>query len=364
MAFDAFISYSRMDKATADAACATLESAGIRCWIAPRDVPPGSQWAGAIIGAIDLSRVMVLIFSSQANISNQIHREVERSVSKGIPIIPLRIEDVSPTSSMEYFLGSIHWLDALEPPLEQHLERLAETVKSCLDLNQNGKETLARSGTTQHGSTSPKAHLAIQAQTEGMLRDHSSHQDRAQLHQRSGHRWAALGALCLLIAACSGTAIYYLKFGQDTKVNVAAEVGIPPIAQDTRRYDGMWIGSLVCESTPSGLPGWKYELAGRVRNGIFHGQRGPEGKPGSEAFDGTIELDGTAEISQKGISGDSKTDAFHRPIGTEYRNTYLGRFDGSHGKLTRLDRASCNVNFTTQAEAQRSMEESSPPAPR
>jgi TIR domain len=41
MNFDAFISYSANDKVIADAACATLERAGIRCWIAPRDVVPG-----------------------------------------------------------------------------------------------------------------------------------------------------------------------------------------------------------------------------------------------------------------------------------------------------------------------------------
>jgi len=56
----------------------------------------------------------------------------------------------------------------------------------------------------------------------------------------------------------------------------------PPVAPDIRRFDGIWIGTLTCESTLSELPGWSYELVGNVRNGIFHSQRGPEGKPGSE----------------------------------------------------------------------------------
>ena len=77
-----------------------------------------------------------------------------------------------------------------------------------------------------------------------------------------------------------------------------------------------------------------------------------------------IEPDGTAEISQLGISGESKTDPFHRPTGTEFRNTYAGRFDRSHGTLTRLDRASCNIDLTSQAEAQRSVEKSNATAPR
>jgi hypothetical protein len=112
MAFDTFISYSSKDKPAADAACAVLEQTGIRCWIAPRDIRPGGEYGGAIIEAIDQCRVMVLIFSSSANNSRQIHREIERAVSKGVPIIPVRIEEAVPTKSMEYFLGAIHWLDS------------------------------------------------------------------------------------------------------------------------------------------------------------------------------------------------------------------------------------------------------------
>src|SRR5436190_15750052 len=132
MAFDAFVSYSSKDKVAADAACAVLEGAGVRCWIAPRDIRPGGEYGAAIIDAIDHCRVMVLIFSSSANASQQILREIERAVSKGVAIVPVRIEDVVPTRSMEYFLGAIHWLEALTPPIEKHLHQLAETVKAIL----------------------------------------------------------------------------------------------------------------------------------------------------------------------------------------------------------------------------------------
>ena len=48
MAHDVFISYSSKDKPVADAACATLESSGVRCWIAPRDVAPGVAYAESL----------------------------------------------------------------------------------------------------------------------------------------------------------------------------------------------------------------------------------------------------------------------------------------------------------------------------
>ena len=132
MAHDAFISYSREDKLMADAACGALETAGIRCWIAPRDISPGSEWGAAIIDAIDHSAVMVLIFSSNANESRQIRREVEHAVSKGVTIVPVRIDQAEPTRSLAYFMAGVHWLDAFTPPLENHLQGLAISIKALL----------------------------------------------------------------------------------------------------------------------------------------------------------------------------------------------------------------------------------------
>lgn len=135
MSHDVFISYSSRDKTTADATCAVLEAAGIRCWIAPRDITPGAEWGGAIIDAIAQARAFVLIFSANANDSAQIRREVERAVHKGIPVIPLRIEDIAPTRSLEYFIGTVHWLDALTPPIEAHLRRLVDSLKALLQIH-------------------------------------------------------------------------------------------------------------------------------------------------------------------------------------------------------------------------------------
>lgn len=132
MAHEVFVSYSHDDKPQADAVCAKLESKGIRCWIAPRDVVPGQEWGAAIVDAIRSSRVMVLMFSSHANTSPQIRREVQLAVKAETVLIPFRIEDIAPAESLEYFLGTPHWLDALTPPLEEHLDRLAVAVASFL----------------------------------------------------------------------------------------------------------------------------------------------------------------------------------------------------------------------------------------
>jgi len=132
MAHDVFISYSSHDKAIADATCAKLENRGIRCWIAPRDVLAGTEYGASIVDAIGACQVFVVIFSAHANASPQVKREVERAVSKGKIIVPLRIEDILPTGAMELALSNTHWLDALTPPVETHIESLRDAVATLL----------------------------------------------------------------------------------------------------------------------------------------------------------------------------------------------------------------------------------------
>jgi formylglycine-generating enzyme required for sulfatase activity len=134
MAHDVFVSHSTKDKTISDAICAALEGAGIRCWIAPRDVQPGRSFAGEINRAIQHSKVMVLIFSAHSNTSEQVLREVQLAVNSRLHIIQFRIEDVRLNDDLEYFLSTPHWLDALTPPLENHLKRLRTSIQTLLEV--------------------------------------------------------------------------------------------------------------------------------------------------------------------------------------------------------------------------------------
>jgi serine protease Do len=126
---DVFISYASEDKAIADAACARLEGAGIRCWIAPRDVLPGADYAESIIEAIREAAILVLVFSAHANRSKHVRHELDAAIQTDGIIIPFRVEAIEPSDSLRYYIGNAHWLDALTPPLEQHLSRLVSTVQ-------------------------------------------------------------------------------------------------------------------------------------------------------------------------------------------------------------------------------------------
>ncbi len=137
---EVFISYAKADKHWADAACAVLEANGSRCWIAPRDIMPGTEWGAAIIAAIDGCKIMVLIFSAHANESPQVRREIERAISKGLIVVPCRVEDVKPVGAMEYALSNTHWLDAFAPPMERQMNLLAQSVRALLPRDRGATE--------------------------------------------------------------------------------------------------------------------------------------------------------------------------------------------------------------------------------
>jgi len=75
---------------------------------------------------------MVLVYSSKSNNSDHVIRELTKAVSSGAIIIPFQIEDVPPSKDMEYLIGIPHWLDALTPPLEQHIVKLVQTIQVFL----------------------------------------------------------------------------------------------------------------------------------------------------------------------------------------------------------------------------------------
>ena len=143
MGYDVFISYSTQDKLTADAVCGILESQGLRCWIAPRDIPLGADWTESLVEAIELCPVMVLVFSKHANDSHQIKREVNLAIDNGRTVIPVRVEEVMPSKSLKFSININHWLDAFPPPLDHHLRLLGDSIRGHLRKAELDKESAA-----------------------------------------------------------------------------------------------------------------------------------------------------------------------------------------------------------------------------
>ncbi len=134
MAHDVFVCHSSEDKTIANAACAKLESAGIRCWIAPRDPIAGIPYGRQLVDAITAARVVLLIFSGNANRSEHVLRELEVASDSGKIIVPFRIENVVPSGDLRYYITRVHWLDAMSPPMETRLNELVTLMQRLLDL--------------------------------------------------------------------------------------------------------------------------------------------------------------------------------------------------------------------------------------
>ncbi len=126
---DVFISYASLDKAVADAVCAALESVGVTCWIAPRDVTPGEFYAESIVHAIDSAKVVVLVLSQNAAVSQHVLREVERASSKRHLVVSFRIDLAPLPAGLEYFLNTSQWLDASATGVDRALPKLVDAVQ-------------------------------------------------------------------------------------------------------------------------------------------------------------------------------------------------------------------------------------------
>jgi hypothetical protein len=107
-----FISYASADAATGKKLCSALDVASFPCWMAPRNVVPGTLYAEGIVRAIDESAVLVLILSEQAIASAHVGRELERVASKRHPIIALKVDPAPLTPAIEYFLNQSQWVRA------------------------------------------------------------------------------------------------------------------------------------------------------------------------------------------------------------------------------------------------------------
>ncbi len=124
-----FVSYASADEEKAYQLCQSLEEQGIGCWIAPRDVPPGADYGEAIIRAIEGTKAALLLLSRQSNASIHVTHEVERATSKRKRVIPVRLEDVKPSPSLELHLATAQWVDAFRIPLAQTVAQLASVVR-------------------------------------------------------------------------------------------------------------------------------------------------------------------------------------------------------------------------------------------
>jgi ribosomal protein S27E len=133
MARDIFISYTQRDRSVAEELCRGLESSGLACWIAPRNIEAGMDWTNGIIGAIESCKCMVLVFSGGTSESEHVRRELLHAVESKLRVFPFRIEDAVPKGGVAYCLKGMQWFDATTSPMDANIALLSEQLHALLE---------------------------------------------------------------------------------------------------------------------------------------------------------------------------------------------------------------------------------------
>ena len=126
-----FISYSSKDRDIAETICKALESRGQNCWISCRDVRAGDNFQEAIVRALRTAKVMLLVFTSNANNSDEIKKELVLAGRHHVTVVPVRVEDVVPNDAFSYEFATRQWIDLFKN-WEQEIELLSSRLEHVL----------------------------------------------------------------------------------------------------------------------------------------------------------------------------------------------------------------------------------------
>lgn len=127
-----YISYSSMDNDIAMKTCDFLESHGLKCWIAPRDIETADNYAQSIMEGLNNSEIVVLIASNNAYSSKFVVQEIKSAFENNKQIIPLNVDNSIPSGEMGFFLNTYQLIN-LNPSHPDFME-LTNTVAKFLGI--------------------------------------------------------------------------------------------------------------------------------------------------------------------------------------------------------------------------------------
>ena len=160
MAKDIFISYSTKDEAHVQTLRSVLDANSISYWIAPRDIPGGSNYAREIPSAIRNCTVFLLVLSQNAESSIWVSRELDLAVNSRKVILPLMVEDFAVGDEFNFLLTGCQRYEAFRRKSEV-LETMIARIRSILCVEGNPSAptapTVSTAPTASTASTSPIA---------------------------------------------------------------------------------------------------------------------------------------------------------------------------------------------------------------
>lgn len=186
-----FISYASEDFAAATRLRTALESSDIPCWIAPRDIEPGTSFPAAIRAALTSCGAVVLLLTASSNNSPHVLSEIELAFNERRPILPVLVAGVVPSENLRYFISTSQWFDAEGEFDDDDIARLREYLRKLL------------AG------------------------------ERIRIEQARNRRRLVWGAVAALVIAAIGTAAYVLRMRNASPLQVPPKV----IVRDTPKVE-------------------------------------------------------------------------------------------------------------------------------
>jgi hypothetical protein len=128
-----FISYAFEDEAWAQRVVAAVEAMGYRCWVASRDIAPGTaSYPRAITQAIRASRLFVVLLSEACNASDDVLNEITLAKDAKVPRLPVRIDEAPIGDGLLYFFSQAQRLEGGGQGVDAVLDRLTAAVRQHL----------------------------------------------------------------------------------------------------------------------------------------------------------------------------------------------------------------------------------------
>jgi len=127
-----FISFASKDVKVAQTLCSALENRGLPCWISARDIQPGENFQVSIVQALRHAKIMVLVFTANSNASEEMTKELALASQLKLIVIPLRVEDVTPSDAFTYEFATRQWIDVFadwETSIDQLCRRITRALQ-------------------------------------------------------------------------------------------------------------------------------------------------------------------------------------------------------------------------------------------
>lgn len=222
-----FISHSSTDKKVSRTICTALENRGLACWISSRDVKPGQNFQEQIVKAIRAAKIMVLVFTSSANNSNEIKKELALASQNNLTVIPVRIEDVSPNEAFAYEFATRQWIDLFDN-WEVSIGRLVEQIAAALHEDPSDRRAIA-------GTATPGGDAAAPGKTVKAENKRPTAAAEAQIHKGPAKNaaWVMPAGIAACLAVVVSAGIAYWAFIRPMHREIAQAPAAPSTTAPT-----------------------------------------------------------------------------------------------------------------------------------